>query len=75
MLRGSAWAGGPEGVRLGDHQSSMIKGRNMATIPDRLKAAAAKAGSENEVGALLREPGCDALDQDDAGLTALMWAA
>ena len=46
----------------------------MASIHERLRWAA-WAGSEIEIRALLREPGCDALDQDDRGLTALMWAA
>ena len=46
----------------------------MASIHERLKEAA-KTGSELELRALLREPGCDALAQDKEGWTALTWAA
>ena len=46
----------------------------MASIHKRLREAA-KAGSELELRALLREPGCDALAQDKFGMTALMHAS
>ena len=45
----------------------------MLDINKRLMNAARK-GSEAELKALLRDPGCDVLAKDTNGLTALMWA-
>ena len=46
----------------------------MEDINERLREAA-RTGSEAELKALLRDPGCDALAKDSKGRTALMWAA
>ena len=46
----------------------------MASLHQKLRGAA-MAGSELELKALLREPGCDALSKGKAGITALMCAA
>ena len=46
----------------------------MASIYEKLRQAA-KAGFELELRALLNDPECDALVQDNERMTALMWAA
>lgn len=46
----------------------------MIDIREKLRRAAIK-GSEVEVKALLSEPGCTALIEDEGGMTALMWGA
>ena len=46
----------------------------MASIHERLRGAA-KAGSEIELRALLREPRCDVSAKDHRGITALMGAS
>ena len=46
----------------------------MARIHGKLRAAA-QAGSESVLKALLNDPICNALSNDKDGLTALMWAA
>lgn len=46
----------------------------MTDINERLREAAI-AGAEVEIKALLREPGCNALDKDEESMTALMYAS
>ena len=46
----------------------------MSSVDEKLRAAAGY-GNEAELKELLRDPSCNALNADEMGMTALMWAA